>query len=71
MNYAPTGAPVLLNTRAVAKRLKVNPGTLSKWRIAGRGPAWLRFGPRLVRYPEEAIAAFIAASLRPTSEPQK
>ena len=46
----------------VAERLGVSPATLANWRSAGRGPAYLRIGGRVV-YPEKAIEQWLEAQL--------
>jgi hypothetical protein len=33
-----------LTTQDLAQRWRMNPGTLSNWRIAGRGPRWFKLG---------------------------
>jgi predicted DNA-binding transcriptional regulator AlpA len=50
---------VLLETRAVARRLGISPDTLVGWRRRGFGPRFVVMG-RLVRYPANAVDTFIA-----------
>ena len=48
----------LLNERAAAQILGCTASALRKWRLFGRGPAYIRVG-RLIRYREADLAAFI------------
>jgi hypothetical protein len=41
--------------------LRLRPGTLARWRMEGRGPAWSRLGRR-VAYLRSDLLAFIAAN---------
>ena len=50
----------LLTPRDVAARLGVTVGTLVDWRFKRVGPAYTKIG-KLVRYPSDALAAWIAA----------
>ena len=62
-NTAPTGAfqsTRLLTEKAVADRLDVTTRTLQRWRVTGQGPAWVRIGPRMVRYSETDVSAWAA-----------
>ncbi|WP_426608855.1 hypothetical protein [Bradyrhizobium sp. McL0616] len=54
---------ILIDCKAAAKRLCVAEGTLSNWRIQGRGPRFVRIGGK-VCYRDEDIDAFIAGGLR-------
>jgi predicted DNA-binding transcriptional regulator AlpA len=40
---------VMLSTAQLARRWDVSPGTLRNWRVAGKGPKWIKIG-NLVRY---------------------
>lgn len=40
----------LLDTVEVARVLGIHPATLATWRSQGRGPEFLKVGPRKVRY---------------------
>jgi hypothetical protein len=51
----------LLTTEA-AERLRVSPGTLANWRVAGNGPSFIKFGRRVL-YPEAELNAFEQANL--------
>jgi predicted DNA-binding transcriptional regulator AlpA len=58
-NPAPGGAPPsprLLTEKQVAALLGVTTRTLQRWRVTGNGPAWIRVGPRIVRYSEAVMA---------------
>jgi excisionase family DNA binding protein len=46
-----------LTPTEAAKRLRVTTGTLSNWRVQGRGPVYLKFG-RKVLYPLAEIEKF-------------
>lgn len=57
-------APVRhLDQSEVARRLKLSPRTLEKWRWEGRGPRYLKLGRRVV-YRLADIQAFEAERLR-------
>jgi hypothetical protein len=49
----------LLDTAEAAQALRLRPQTLSKWRLFGYGPAYLKIGAR-VRYRRADVDAFIA-----------
>jgi hypothetical protein len=44
-------------------------GTLRQWRSIGRGPAFIRIGCREVRYPTEALDAYVARIVSPLIDP--
>jgi hypothetical protein len=47
-----------LTTEEKARKLRVDRATLYRWRRAGIGPAWVRLGPKLVRYfPEKSVTS--------------
>lgn len=46
-----------LTPKEVAKRLRLNIGTLSNWRGEGKGPRFLKFG-RKILYPISEIELF-------------
>lgn len=54
----------LKSVRDTAAALGVSIGTLANWRVAGKGPRFVRVGGRKIAYREEDIAAFIEAGLR-------
>ncbi|MDN5687784.1 MAG: helix-turn-helix domain-containing protein [Brachybacterium sp.] len=49
----------LLTPPQVAQTLTVSTSTLSEWRYLRKGPAYVKQG-RIVRYPADALAAWIA-----------
>ena len=51
---------MMLNPREAAAALGVVPGTLNHWRMAGKGPAFLRVG-RLIKYRSEDLTAWLDA----------
>jgi excisionase family DNA binding protein len=53
----------LLTTGELAKRLRVNPSTVRRWRLDDVGPRYLRVGT-VYRYPASAIEDWIAESVR-------
>lgn len=54
----------LLNDREAAAWLSLAVGTLRNWRATKRGPAYVKLGPRAVRYAESALARFVADGAR-------
>jgi hypothetical protein len=58
-----TGPLALLTTAEVAALLRLSVSILNKWRLAGRGPQFVKVGTR-VRYRLHDVAIFIAASTR-------
>src|SRR3974390_1301707 len=57
------GPPPLLTTEEVAELLRLSVSILNKWRLAGRGPQFVKGGTR-VRYRLQDVTAFIAACTR-------
>lgn len=55
----------LMTPRSVAAVLNVRPDTLSQWRFANRGPAYVKIG-RLVRYREDDLTAWLEAMRVPS-----
>lgn len=55
--------PVLYTPRAVAQILGLHEVSLARWRALGKGPGFLKLG-RSVRYPQEEVERFLAASRR-------
>ena len=53
----------LLTTEELAKRMRVNPSTVRRWRLDDVGPQYLRVGT-VYRYPISAVEAWIAESVR-------
>ena len=60
---APTSLERLLTVQEVAELLRVSVSSLNKWRLLGRGPAFVYVGQR-VRYQHGAVAAYIAERTR-------
>lgn len=52
-------AGVLLTETDVAALLSVATQTVRNWRARGEGPACVKLGKRAVRYPAEAVRAFM------------
>lgn len=52
---------VLLDQPRTADRLGVSVATLQRWRRVGTGPAYVRLGPRFIRYRESTLAEYLAA----------
>ncbi len=48
-----------LTTKLLARRWKITPRTLERWRADGKGPRFLRIG-RHIRYSQSDILAFEA-----------
>jgi excisionase family DNA binding protein len=53
----------LLTTEELAKRMRVNPSMVRRWRLDDVGPPYLRVGT-VYRYPVSAVEAWIAESVR-------
>lgn len=49
----------LLESRDAARLLGIAPSTLGAWRRQGRGPAFIRVGPRAVRYAVTDLVEFL------------
>lgn len=60
-----TSIEKLLDDRDLADVLKVSPETPADWRKSGIGPAYVRVGPRLIRYKLSEVQAFIDAGHQP------
>ncbi|WP_083459229.1 helix-turn-helix domain-containing protein [Jiangella muralis] len=52
----------LLTTEETARRLRVDPSTVRRWRRDGVGPRHLKMGS-VYRYPANELEAWIAASM--------
>jgi predicted site-specific integrase-resolvase len=50
--------PRMLTPDEAAKFLEVRPSTLARWRWAGKGPPYAKYG-KVIRYRREDIEAFI------------
>lgn len=53
--------PALLTQEQAAAFLGLSPRTLEAWRRTSHGPAFVRIGPRRVRYRQETIQAWLTA----------
>jgi len=51
---------LLLTQREVARLLQLSERTLERWRVAGIGPKFGRYG-RSIRYTPHAVEAYIAS----------
>lgn len=60
----------LLTTAEVARLLGVSPATLERWRAAGRGPRYFRYG-RTVRYRYADLEAFVRTHTGPDEEERR
>ena len=49
----------LLTTRQAAAMIGIHPRTLTRWRLAGRGPKARRLAYRTVRYREQDVLAWL------------
>lgn len=54
----------LLTPAEVAERLRVTRSTLTYWRSTDQGPAFVKLGKGSVRYPADALEAWLAAQER-------
>ncbi|MCC1481441.1 helix-turn-helix transcriptional regulator [Roseibaca sp. Y0-43] len=50
----------LLTTKAAARQLCLSPQTLEKWRTQNRGPRFVKFENKAVRYLKSDLDAFVA-----------
>ena len=57
-------AAPLLDERELAARLGLSLSTLRNWRVARRGPPFVKLGLRAIRYRPGDVEAFIAAGER-------
>ncbi|MEI7608427.1 MAG: helix-turn-helix domain-containing protein [Rhodospirillaceae bacterium] len=55
-------ASTMLKSAEVAKLLGTSVRTLERWRVAGTGPRFCRFGAASIRYPAADLQNFIASS---------
>lgn len=55
---------IYLSPEAVALRIGVQPQTLSKWRVSGYGPRFVRVSPRVIRYLESDVDHWMEKRLR-------
>ena len=54
----------LLKPETVAQNLFTTAGTLSKWRLLGVGPRWVKVGPRAVMYSKAELEKWLEANTR-------
>lgn len=54
----------LLTSEEVAEELSVGLQMLANWRYAGTGPAYIKLGPKTVRYRRAALEAWLEANTR-------
>ena len=50
-----------INTEEAARYLGVSIPTLKRWRAESIGPPYQRIGPKLIRYSEKELDAWLAA----------
>lgn len=55
--------PTLLTTREVARQLRVDASTLSRWRALGHGPAVVWLSPTTPRYRQDDVLAWLDRSV--------
>ncbi len=67
-SLAAHGREPLLDTPAAAVYLDLSPRTMEKMRHEGRGPAYIRFSSRCVKYPLVDLDAWQSSHRRTTSE---
>ena len=60
----PASISGLLTTREVAVALRMNPGSVERWRRTGAGPRFRRLSGGAIRYAISDVNAFIAAAER-------
>lgn len=60
-----------LTSDETAIRLHLSPGTLSNWRVQGRGPRFVKFGAKVL-YPEKEVLEYEKRAVRQnTAEPKE
>jgi predicted DNA-binding transcriptional regulator AlpA len=61
-----------LDQDEVATVLGVSPGTVSNWRVQGRGPRFVRVTARCIRYRESDVRDWLESNeVEPTREVEK
>jgi len=53
----------LIDTETLAERIELSERTLEKWRVQGRGPAYLKLGGRVL-YDLREVEAWLTAQRR-------
>jgi hypothetical protein len=66
----PLTPPVFLTTTEAAAFLRISPITLARWRIEGCGPAYRKFGRRVV-YAHADLTAWAEAQRRASTSEQR
>ena len=61
---------IYYTTKETAEKLRVSPRTLENWRNLRQGPAFMKFGTRVL-YSAEAIAEYAAKNVVSTSSSAK
>jgi hypothetical protein len=56
----------LLTEAEAAEYLSLQPTSLRRWRLLGKGPRFCRIGSRAIRYPMESLEAFLAECIATT-----
>ena len=54
----------LLTPAGAARRLKVTAKALERWRGNGKGPPFIRFTSKTIRYRNEDLQAFVAGRIK-------
>lgn len=63
-DLATVGLPLLLTTDEVAKVLRIDRSTLSRWRAQGVGPRAVWLSPSIPRYRRDDVEAWLAKNAR-------
>jgi predicted DNA-binding transcriptional regulator AlpA len=63
-------AQLFLTAAEAAALLRVSAITLSRWRIQGYGPRWIKMGPKRVAYEMDDIIAWTNAQKRTSTSDQ-
>lgn len=61
-------ADVYLTTKELARRWNMAPQTLDSWRAKGKGPKWIKLGPKMVRYRLADVEVWEKASAAGTGQ---
>jgi excisionase family DNA binding protein len=59
----------LLTTEQTAKLLGLKPTTLEHWRIVRKGPAFVRVGPRCIRYRRSDLEEWVESRVVENKKP--
>lgn len=54
----------LLKDARVAELIFTTPSTLSKWRLKGIGPPFVKIGPRGIAYPKDELEKWLKANVQ-------